>query len=406
MTGRIALGCLALLVLSSIGRAEIFVLTNSGEIRGELLNKDESPRKTYVVRTASGAEVTLEKSQVAQVRTQNAAQLEYEKIAPKYPDTVDGQWQLAQWCQEHRLTAERKVHLQRVVELNPDHKEARGALGYSFINGAWVMPDQLMQEKGYVRYKGKWVLPQEVELLEQQRKDELAEKEWFQKMKRLHDELVGRDPNRADRALETLRDIKDPYAVIALADYLDRERDRQIREWYINALGNIATNGAYHVIAVHAIEDADVEIRLACLEQVEGKKLPEVVAYFLGGLQSKDNVRVNRCGIALGRMKDPATIPALVDGLVTTHKFQVITGPPPGATSATFDKTGGSSGGGGLSVGGSPPKIISQQMRNRDVHDALTLITGVDFDYDVALWQHWLAAQKKNDTLGVRRDGN
>jgi hypothetical protein len=193
------------------------------------------------------------------------------------------------------------------------------------------------------------------------------------------------------------------YAVGALSDYLLREQTQQIRLYYIDALNNIGTNGAYRTLATHAIEDADVEIRLACLDQLAGKKLPEIIAYFVHELKSKDNVRVNRSGIALGRMKDPTTVPQLIDALVTVHKFKVQTGPPPGSTSATFDKNGG--GGGGLSVGGSPPKIISQDMQNRDVHDALAILTGQEFSYDVIQWKRWLAAQKKPDTLGVRRDG-
>ena len=396
--------CTIVLSASLIARAEIFVLTNAGQVRGELLNKDESPRKTFVVKTADGGQLTLDKSQVAKVLTPSAAQLEYEDIAPKYPDTVEGQWQLAQWCLEHKLNVERQPHLQRVVELDPDHREARAALGYSKVDGTWVQPDQLMKQKGYVLYKGKWVLPQEVELLEQKRKDELAEKDWFAKMKRWRDDLSGRDALRAEKARDNIRAINDPYAVAAIADYFSREQERQVREWYIEALNKIATNGAYRVLAGHAIDDGDVEIRLACLDQLAGKQLPEVVAYFLGCLKSKDNIRVNRAGIALGRMKDPATVVPLIEALVTKHKFQVITGPPPGATSATFDKTG-HSGGGGLAVGGAPPKIITQDIQNRDVHDSLAEITGKDFGYDIADWRRWLATFKKGDTLGVRRDG-
>ncbi len=395
--------CAVLPLQDSTARADIFLLTNEGRVRGELLNRDESPRKTYVIRTESGGEITLEKSQVKQVLTPSATQLEYEEIAPKYPDTVEGQWQISQWCLEHKLVAERQPHLQRLIELEPNHKEARGALGYSFIDGRWIRPNDLMKEKGLVLYKGKWILPQEVEMLELKRKDELAEKEWFQKLKRLREDLANRDVLKADRARESIRDIKDPYAVGALTDYLVREQTQQIRLYYIDALNNIGTNGAYRTLATHAIEDADVEIRLACLDQLAGKKLPEIIAYFVHELKSKDNVRVNRSGIALGRMKDATTVPQLIDALVTVHKFKVQTGPPPGSTSATFDKNGG--GGGGLSVGGSPPKIISQDMQNRDVHDALAILTGQEFSYDVVQWKRWLAAQKKPDTLGVRRDG-
>src|SRR5690349_9109790 len=78
-------------------KADTFVLTDDGQISGELVNKDESPRKTYVVRTDGGAVVTLDRLAVKQVVQQNAADVEYDKIRPTYADTAEDQWRLAEW---------------------------------------------------------------------------------------------------------------------------------------------------------------------------------------------------------------------------------------------------------------------------------------------------------------------
>ena len=83
-------------------------------------------------------------------------------------DTAAAQWELAQWCREHKLSAEREVHLRRVIELDPDHVEARRALGYSKIDGQWTTQEEAMTKRGYVRYKGQWKTPQEVEIAEEQ----------------------------------------------------------------------------------------------------------------------------------------------------------------------------------------------------------------------------------------------
>src|SRR5690349_8888141 len=81
-------------------RAENFLLANDGQVTGELLNREETPRQKYVIRTADGATIALDKAQVKQVVTQSAAEAEYEKIAPTYPDTAEEQWRLAEWCKE------------------------------------------------------------------------------------------------------------------------------------------------------------------------------------------------------------------------------------------------------------------------------------------------------------------
>ena len=89
--------------------ADNFLLTNDGQVTGELLNRDESPRQKFVVRTADGATITLEKVQVKQVVTQSAAELEYERIAPTFADTVEDQWRLAEWCKEKSLPRGRQI---------------------------------------------------------------------------------------------------------------------------------------------------------------------------------------------------------------------------------------------------------------------------------------------------------
>ncbi len=71
-----------------------------------------------------------------------------------------------------------------MVELDPENRLARMALGYAQIDGRWVQPDQYKQEQGYVRYKGNWLLPQEVEIAEKKRKDDLAQKQWYASLKR------------------------------------------------------------------------------------------------------------------------------------------------------------------------------------------------------------------------------
>ncbi|HWC88418.1 MAG TPA: hypothetical protein VG433_02150, partial [Pirellulales bacterium] len=61
-------------------------------------------------------------------------------------------------------------------------------------------------------------------------------------------------------------------------------------------------------------------------------------------------------------------------------------------------------GGTGFGVGGGGPKIITQEMHNASVLEALVLLTpNVNFNYDVAAWKRWLATQRRSKMLDARR---
>jgi hypothetical protein len=394
------LGVLTVLVVgflfeSSQTRAEVFVLQSGGQIVGEVLNPDENPREKYVIKTEGGGQITLAKSQIKQIVFQRPEEIEYEKIRARYADTVEGQWDLAEWCREHKLSSLREKHLTRILELNPDHEQARRALGYSQIDGQWMTQKDAMVKQGYRYYKGRYRLPQEIELMEQQRKTELAEKEW---MKKLNTWRAWLDTDKGKTAHENISSITDPMAIKALTQALKEEKRDSVRLLLVEALGRIGTSPALIVLAKRTMEDPVEEVSLTCLDQLKEKKDPEAVKYFIGKLGSKLNPEINRAAVALRHLGDPSAIGPLIDALVTTHKFKVVSGNP-GQMSAGF----GSSGPSGFSAGNST-KIISQQFSNRSVLEALVELTGgLNYGFDVQAWKAWHTSQKKRPDMNSRR---
>jgi len=385
---------------------ELFQLANGGQILGRLLNRNEVPRTHYDIETADGARITLARDQVAKVVRQSPIRLEYDRVKPTYPDTVDGQLALAAWCQEHGLASLRKTHLERVLELEPNHELARRSLGYRFVDGQWKTRDQVMQERGHVRYKNSWKLPQEVEVLERERKNTLAESEWIKRLRRFRDELAS---TGGAAAAATIRQINDPYALRALSDALGEEADREVRLLYVEAVGNIADPGASVILAKCALYDSVEDVRHAALDRLKRHKPAEAIKVFLEGLRDKDNQIVNRAATGLAQLEAREATGALIGALVTTHKFKVNLAPP-GEYNATFarpDSNGimqpAPSGAGGLTMGNSV-RVYTQKIRNVDVLDALIALTGVNYDYDTRAWKSWQAAQKRPTTLDARRD--
>ena len=113
----------ALSAAGSAAVAEVFILSGGGRLAGELLNKDESPREKFIIKTGGGVRVTLRASQVKQMLHTQPEELEYEAIRRRFPDTVAGQWALAEWCRERRLATGLRL---RRLALTPAVEEGVG----------------------------------------------------------------------------------------------------------------------------------------------------------------------------------------------------------------------------------------------------------------------------------------
>ena len=385
-----------ILACGDVASGEVFVLTNGGRVVGELLNPNESPRVKYVIKTASGGRITLAESRVKKRFERSPIEIEYEKLKAQCLDTVEGQWKLAEWCKENRLSARRKAHLARVIALDTNHKGARAALGYSQFDGQWRTQKEVMESRGLQRYKGQWMTPQQIEVAKRKEQRELAKKEWYAKIKRWKGWVGGK---RTQEARKNFAAINDPAAVDALANFLARDRRLPVQAIYIETLARIGTGDALKALAVRSLEDPAEEVRLTCLDHLKKHKHPDVVAYYVAKLKhQKDNRMINRAGAALGAMGDTAAVGPLIDALVTIHKFKITTGSP-GQTSAGFSSRGGA----GLSAGSST-KIIKRAIQNPAVLEALIALTGgVNFSYDVAAWKSWYALKNKRAPLDARR---
>lgn len=393
---------LALLVgLVSAARGETLILTQGGQVVGEIQNPDETPRQTFVIKTADGSLVTLARSQVKQVVRPRPEEIEYEKIRPTYADTPEGQWALAEWCKEKGLLTQRKVHLERIVQLDSKHEQAHRALGYVWKNGEWTTTDEMMKARGMERYKGRWRTPQEIEVLKEKEANNLKEKEWMQKTERWRSWLAS--PDKAGAARENLLAIEDPVAWKGLAAGLNPKNtaNPDVRSLFARALGHLGTTEAKKVLAGASLFDPNEEVRLSCLDHLKKIKDPAAVDFFVGKLRDKDNVIINRAAAGLKEMKDPSAIGPLIDALVTVHRIK-IPNPNAGKTSAGFG-SGAGGGGGGMSVGEPAFKTINKRVENRDVLDALAELTGVNYAFDLRAWRSWYASQKKRETIDARR---
>jgi hypothetical protein len=409
---------LALFALAAIVRADTVKLEGGGTVRGEILD-DKSTKDVLVVKSR-GAEVKIQRSRIQEIVREKTAGQEYEEIKGDYAETAEDQFRLAMWCDSRRLAKQRKEHLLKVIELDPDHAQAREKLGYVRLDGKWLTADEAREAKGLVKYNGRFVTPQEKEILEQKKLADDATREWFQKIRQWKMWLTGNDSIKARLGEEKLRGIDDPLAFDAIVGQFGKEKEDSLRVLMCELLANIEGEEPTLELVRRAIADISDNVRWAAVERLVERDDPAAVRSLLKLLSSDHNTVVRRAAEAIGAIGDPTAVPGLIDALVTKHKQIVTRGQQtsfsgtvapvgvfefepivaPGAV-AFRPIVGYQASGAGFST--ISKEVVTLSVENQEVLDALREITKEDFGYNQATWRQWLAAQKRKEDMKNRR---
>ncbi len=401
-----ALALAVVLIIGVVARADVFELAGGGRVEGRLVESDDEDPSTLVIELADGGQLKVPRSQIVGLTSTSDVAAEYQELARSSPDTVAAHEKMAEWCREHKLRDESQLHWERILELDPNHVAARAALGFRQKDGEWMTREDVMASRGMVRYEGRYVTPQHVELMERRKEKKATGADWANELERLRRALIGRRQERAAQALAEIQQIRDPQAAEAVVGMLRREDDPRLKRLWIEVAGRLDHQLAIDALVKLSLADPDPEIRHDCLEYLIKSGRPGLVTPYIRALKNSDNEIVNRAGAALGQIGDRDAIGPLIDALLTKHRFQIGEGGGPNQHAYTFSPDHPSGGaGGGFSFGGSGPQIVTQPIRNPDVLSALVALSGgASFDYDQRAWRRWLAAQGKLQAVDMRRD--
>ncbi len=378
-------------------RADVVDLAGGGRVEGKVQPPEGGDKSTFVIDLTDGGRLTLPRSQVTRIDSTSDAEAQYQKLALTSPDTVEGHEKMAEWCRQHKLQHEYQAHLERILELNPNHAEARAALGFRQQDGQWMNRDDVMASRGMVMYEGKYVTPQQVEIMERQKKSRLTQADWNKRIEQLRSRLTGRrqDP----KALTEIEALNDPAAADAVVAVLRRENNLDLKRLWIETAGRLNSQAAISALVDLSLNDPDDEIRHLSLESLIKSGRPGISSPYVRALKDKNNETVNRAAAALGQIKDHDTIGPLIEALITKHRVKV-SDQNPDQHAYTFSKDSNA-----FSFGGNGPQFVNQSLRNRAVLDALIGMSGgTSFDFDQDQWRGWLAAQAKANAVDVRRD--
>lgn len=401
--------------------ADLIKLKNGGEVRGEIRGGSAGAKADpIVIETLSGSVVAIARKHT-QFVTRRPLKVEvYETRARKTPRTLDAQWKLAEWCRTEGLTEQRKTHLRVILELDPEHRTARRALGYSKYDGKWMTREEWCKSRGLVKYRGRYITPEELVLLKGNEKELEREREWFRKVRLWKRWLSAGNANRRAVGLAELRSITNPDAVTAVAKNLRDEPNSRLRSLCVSILAQIKGPRPIRALAYMSMFDADYQIRYAALNAIPEKQYATAMPQFVAALKNDSVLIVRRAGVGLQRVADERAIPALIAALVTTHQYKVRV--PDTKGTLNFGTNGSFGSGGGQ--GALPPQIeamlragqlpngvivnnpqvnqmqrtkvvtIKRDHQNREVLAALQRVTGKNFGFNKRDWRLWLASSK------------
>lgn len=390
-------------------RGDIVHKNDGGKVTGTVI-LEESDAETLVIKTKYG-KIPLKRSDVREVIAEAASTESYADAVKRFPDTADGQWALALWCQAHHHPKEAQHHLRRVIELDPDHAEARRRLSYRRQGNEWVTRDQWQKSQGLVKHGNSYVLPQEKARFEQSARDREIQQELWRTIKLWKRQLHEDRPDKRRAALSELQALTDPLAVKPLIQELGERGGDDDRALLVRILKGIDDPSATSGLVLVALGDRVDANRAAANLALASRKSPSLLAALSAQLKSPDNDRINRVADTLASMKDPSVVPALVDALVTRHQtvrepsfidkmktlsghstqFNTTTVLPNGVIVQEPIVIGPQSGVFGVAPQ-AQTQVIVEDKANPSVLAALAALTGEQFGYDRRRWLTWMAS--------------
>lgn len=376
--------------------ADVVQLRGGGQVEGNVKRMDPGKAPYAVVQIDDRIKVAIPESQINRVAEAEKLAEYREKVAAT-PADAEQHYELARWCKQNLLNAQYRYHLQVTIKLDPDHSRARTALGYANDEGRWIRLTELQKSRGLIAVGGKYRLPAEVMITQNQADAETKSKAWQLEVMRLK-KLVARGGDRAAEAQAAIAAINDPFAATAFAKELhDTTQSRESRLFWLQKLAAIANPTALEALAKVGLADPDAVIREQALEVLREKSPALAIANYLPLLRSSDNAKVRNAAFALSYFPDPELAVPLIDALVTEHKKVK---PASDQTSVGFNNFGG----GGMSTPGKAQTIV-MRVENLPVLTLLRQIEGdVNYGYDQIRWRQHIAAKLSGYQGDMRRD--
>ena len=382
---------------------------------------------TITLTTLTGGRLVLDATQVRSAVHRPMAVEEFEVRRQHTPDEIDALWQLAEWCRSRSLKREREETLRRILVHDPDHLLAHQGLGQSRHDGQWRTHDEEMRSRGFVKFEGRYVAMQEVEILKKMHSRRKVEQDWAERVRNWSQALSSPDAEKRRRGRTQLLKIADANAIPALNKILRTSEDEERRSLWVKILSRLPGTVAIPFLVEQSLFDASKAVRVDAQDIITPELRETAGPLYAHALKNGDNEVVRRAGRMLEKIGDETVVSALIEAVVTTH--QVPVNVVDNSNTYSFGAHGGMTDpntlplppdvAGKLATGAYPgpiqftapdqwsqvgPKMrtvmVNREFKNPEVLSALQSLTRQSFGYDKDQWRRWWATRT---TLGSPR---
>ncbi len=157
---------LLLLSAAAAGEEDILILERGKALYGKILEETEEHVK---IKCKYGEQI-ISKESIKEI----CRAAEFYEAFKKKRDKVEKKkdageyYKLGLWCRERRRETEANQCFNRAMFINPQHKEARGELGYKHYKGKWYSKAKYNEQvRGLVLYEGEWITEADKEKYDQ-----------------------------------------------------------------------------------------------------------------------------------------------------------------------------------------------------------------------------------------------
>ena len=423
--------CLVVLSFAGPVSADTLVLLRGGEFEGTVTKEPDTNGGFYEFKLDSGVLMKINKSEVDRIVVPQESLASYQaELARVKPVDVAGHITMAEWCGANRLRRQQEYHRRKIIELDPNHRETRLLLGYSWNAklSKWVVRDEFLQSIGYVRVGRNMRLPIAEQIANKQKEHKSSLLKWESDINRWLT-LLNNERKFAE-AKKNLEEIEDVTAVPVLIKKFEQRSkqkarsrltgaDRDVLVFLMERIASFDILSAKSFLVNQALSQSNETLRDEAELHLK-QKHPEwtanyLINYFKGisaqiltpinerELAGEQN-RIARAAILLRNLEvdiSQATLP-LINVLWVNRVL------PPGAAPKKgiggpigFSNQGGI--GNGMSMGSEKQKAKGVQIPNDEVLITLRQMTEQRFSFDKSQWINWYTSDTLPPLVDLRR---
>ena len=192
----------------------------------------------------------------------------------------------------------------RVLAQDPDHAAARRALDFERLDGRWVTIPEARRAQGLVLYRGRWMLPEEVETAGPQAGAVAIERARDAvRVHKLIRKLASEDAI-VKRAARIALAKTDDDLVVAGARSALLDGDPAVRRAAAGVLGTAGDESALRALIFSGARDMDPEVRRASVEAAQSFGHDDTAVPFVRALGSKNLRLAANAAQALAQLGD------------------------------------------------------------------------------------------------------